>query len=112
MGWWIVKQPNGLYARFSTVVDDFTHMNMTGDEAREESRREPGCGRWEADEGVLRADREARLYCLDDAEVGKPLARWRNALDTIRTIHGAARVAERAALAATNPEPETKENDR
>lgn len=22
-----VKQPNGLYGRFSTIVDDFTHMN-------------------------------------------------------------------------------------
>lgn len=25
----ITKQPNGLYARFSTVVDTFTHINMT-----------------------------------------------------------------------------------
>lgn len=25
----ILKQPNGLYARFSTVVDTFTHINMT-----------------------------------------------------------------------------------
>jgi hypothetical protein len=29
-----VVQPNGLLARFSTVVDDFTHLNMTEDEAR------------------------------------------------------------------------------
>lgn len=26
---YIVKQPNGLYARFSTVVDTVTHINMT-----------------------------------------------------------------------------------
>ena len=25
----ICKQPNGLYCRFSTVVDSFTHYNMT-----------------------------------------------------------------------------------
>lgn len=25
----ICKQPNGLYCRFSTVVDTFTHINMT-----------------------------------------------------------------------------------
>lgn len=25
----ICKQPNGLYCRFSTVVDSFTHINMT-----------------------------------------------------------------------------------
>lgn len=29
MGAFICKQPNGLYCRFSTVVDCPTHMNMT-----------------------------------------------------------------------------------
>lgn len=29
MGGFIAKQPNGLYCRFSTVVDTITHMNMT-----------------------------------------------------------------------------------
>lgn len=29
MGAFIVKQPNGLYCRFSTVVDCPTHINMT-----------------------------------------------------------------------------------
>lgn len=29
MGAFIVKQPNGLYCRFSTVVDTVTHWNMT-----------------------------------------------------------------------------------
>lgn len=29
MGGFIVKQPNGLYCRFSTVVDCPTHINMT-----------------------------------------------------------------------------------
>jgi hypothetical protein len=32
MGGLIIKQPNGKYARFSTVVDDFTHINMTADD--------------------------------------------------------------------------------
>ena len=27
-----VKQPNGLYARFSTIVDDFTDFNCSRDE--------------------------------------------------------------------------------
>lgn len=26
---YIVKQPNGLYARFSTMIDDFTDFDMT-----------------------------------------------------------------------------------
>lgn len=28
----ICKQPNGLYCRFSSVVDTFTHINMTEQE--------------------------------------------------------------------------------
>ena len=47
MGAFIFKQPNGLYGRFSTVVDCITHYNMTEEEylelkvedAREEVRR-------------------------------------------------------------------------
>lgn len=31
MGSFICKQPNGLYCRFSTVVDCSTHWNMTAD---------------------------------------------------------------------------------
>lgn len=33
MAWRIVKQPDGLYARFSDVVEDFTHTDMTREEA-------------------------------------------------------------------------------
>ena len=29
MGAYIAKQPNGLYCRFSSVVDTVTHWNMT-----------------------------------------------------------------------------------
>lgn len=32
MGSFIAKQPNGLYCRFSTVVDTVTHYNMTFDD--------------------------------------------------------------------------------
>ena len=32
MGAFIAKQPNGLYCRFSTVVDCPTHWNMTEEE--------------------------------------------------------------------------------
>ena len=31
----IVKQPNGLYAQFSTVVDDFVYVDMSKDEVRQ-----------------------------------------------------------------------------
>lgn len=32
MGAFIAKQPNGLYCRFSTVVDTVTHYNMSFDD--------------------------------------------------------------------------------
>jgi hypothetical protein len=35
MAWRIVKQPNGLLARFSDVVDNFTAVDMTKQEAIE-----------------------------------------------------------------------------
>lgn len=35
MGFHLVKQPNGLYARFSSTVDTFTHYHMDKAEARE-----------------------------------------------------------------------------
>jgi len=48
MGGFIAKQPNGLYCRFSTVVDTITNMNMTEEDyinycverAKEEAVRE------------------------------------------------------------------------
>lgn len=47
MGAFIAKQPNGLYCRYSTIVDNITHYNMTKEEyiafylerAREEAIR-------------------------------------------------------------------------
>lgn len=32
MGSFIAQQPNGLYCRFSTIVDTVTHYNMTKDD--------------------------------------------------------------------------------
>lgn len=33
MSCWLVQQANGKFARFSTIVDDFTHIDMTEQEA-------------------------------------------------------------------------------
>lgn len=35
MGAAFIKQPNGLYCRFSTIVDSPTHWNMTKEEIKE-----------------------------------------------------------------------------
>ncbi|MCK5506072.1 MAG: hypothetical protein KAJ10_12980, partial [Thermodesulfovibrionia bacterium] len=42
MAWRIVKQPNNKLARFSDIVDDFTHINMTMSEAIEICRESLG----------------------------------------------------------------------
>lgn len=75
MAWRIVQQPNGLYACFSDIVDNFTDYNMTIEEATElcigEYRMSPD----EAKRKVMRA-----------VEAG--LARWFDALQTIAIVHG------------------------
>jgi len=47
MGATIYKQPDGLFCRYSTVIDDFTHINMTR-EALFAALRERHLERWEA----------------------------------------------------------------
>lgn len=84
MGWRIVKQPNGMFARFSDVVDDFTHMNLTRSEAAQVCQQK-GCGEAEAEEKVKRGEADDAGGWIEDD--GKPLLRWRDALETIRAIH-------------------------
>jgi hypothetical protein len=69
-------QPNGRLARFSSIVDNFTHVNMTEEEALREARE--GMGRRDAEAAVARG--VARGL---DAEGG-----WNACLETIRTVHG------------------------
>lgn len=68
----ILIQPNGMYARFSTIVDDFTHYNMTKDEALDVCFEE--MGRYEAEKKVARAEENGKNF--DDE------------IDTIRVVHG------------------------
>ena len=74
-----VKQPNGLYARFSTIVDDFTHLNCTRDELWTVFRDEGGveC----ADGKMLRADENPQRY--------------EEELHTIEVVHGSKLAMER-----------------
>ena len=78
----LVLQPNKLFARFSDIVDNFTHMNMTRDEAFEVVRDD--MGRSVAEQKIARAERDEG----EDGASGDGLSRWRNALDTIEAIHG------------------------
>lgn len=68
----IVQQPDGRFARFSTICDDFTDVNMSRDEA------------WE----LLRKELGSELATTKVAAAILHPARFAEALDTILTIHG------------------------
>lgn len=74
MAWRIVQQPDGKLARFSEVVDDFTDVDLTYEEALDECIRE-GMSVMDAIEKVKRG-----------IDAGN--ARYLECLETIRTIHG------------------------
>ena len=87
MGWMILQQPNGLYARFSSVVDNFTHCNLTRAEAVAVCHDEHDLGPRSSEEKVQRADDDAhpRSYL---PQLGDGLHRWRYCCRTILLIHG------------------------
>ena len=84
MAWRIVKQPNGLLARFSDIVDDFTHMNMTEAEALEVCREYLGI--LEAQKKVLAGVEDWKPWT--NGVKGSGLDRWNDSIKTISNIHG------------------------
>lgn len=63
MGSFIAQQPNGLYCRFSTIVDTVTHYNMTKDDYIEVCKDRLGKKRGE--EGIFRKrhlSKRGRIY--------------------------------------------------
>lgn len=72
MAWRIVKQPDGKYARFSEVVDDFTHDGMTRTQVYKLCRVSLGEG--DSAQKIDNADKE--------------LIRWAEAICIICDIHG------------------------
>ncbi len=94
MGWRIVKQPNGLYARWSDIVDDFTHMNMSRAQALLVCREE--LGRLESEAKVSRAEARPSRHL-----------RWAECIQTLIDLRKkkAARAAiERDASVAAPPD--------
>lgn len=82
---YIVRQPNGLLAEFSTIVDHFTALDMTEAEAIEHCREHMG-----------RKDAEAKVRRgVIDEDVWRPGSgpgsghdRWDAALRTVVLVHG------------------------
>ena len=71
----IVVKPNGLFAEFSEIVDDFIHFNMTEEEVYEIYR--------------LRAIEESKRTVAFKISTAKhDMNRWQEALDIIEEIHG------------------------
>ena len=83
MAWRIVKQPNGKYARFSEVVDDFTHGDMTREEALELCREY--MGRQDAERKVKNADDERDPWTERLMGAGY---RFEEAVKIVRNVHG------------------------
>jgi len=89
----LVMQPDGLLAEFSTVVDDFTAYDMDFSEAIEQCMSgSGGRGRDDAASALKRAieDVDTRNYSRPAAENpshGK-LGRWHQCLQTILLMHG------------------------
>jgi hypothetical protein len=84
MAWRIVRQPNGLLARWSDIVDNFTDYNLTETDAIEVCRYHMG------EEGVKKKVQSG----IDDIEPwttnvkGDGLARWRDCIESIERVHG------------------------
>ena len=84
MGWLIARQPNGLFARFSGIVDHFTHLDLTEDEALEVCA-EYGCSQGEARAKVDAGIRDLKPWTVTP---GGGLERWEHCLGVIERVHG------------------------
>lgn len=84
MAWRIVKQPNGLFARFSDVVDNFTHLDMTHDQALDFCREHMA---EDAAQRKVHAAVEDHLP-FTVGKRGSGSDRWNDAIETIAAVHG------------------------
>lgn len=90
MGWRFVRQPSGLYARFSEIVDHFTHMNLTEEEVIEVCL-DNGCSIGEAHVKLARAIDDLKPFSTEE---GSGLDRWNHCLSIIERVHGEETVEE------------------
>lgn len=81
---YMLKQPDGLIAIFSSVVDDFTYICMSEKEALEVGTAE--WGEKIATEKLQRGLEDAKLWKETNSTDG--LSRWRDACENIAMQHG------------------------
>jgi hypothetical protein len=92
MAWCFVRQPNGLLARWSDVVDDFTHSNLSAQDALEVCKAEHGMAEDAAERKVQGGIEDWKPWT--DRVQGSGLDRWQDSLESIRRVHGDARAQE------------------
>ncbi|MBY3433742.1 hypothetical protein HFN89_06220 [Rhizobium laguerreae] len=88
-----VKQPDGKFAVFSTVVDDFHQMGMSKDEALEYARDEMRIRPEDIDAVFGKALQDEPFW--DAPDRGDGLNRWRQALVPLAISHGLQTVSDR-----------------
>ena len=90
MAWRIVRQPNGKLARFSDVVDDFTHLDMSKEEAiclcNEHMSPQ------ESVDKVQSGLDDIKPWSTTDK--GDGIDRWNDCLESISIVHGKEKVTE------------------
>jgi len=85
MAWRFVRQPSGKLARFSDVVDNFTHYNLTKKQAIKVAQE----SNLSLDEATVKVQAG-----VDDIKPwttttkGGGLSRWNDSLETIERVHG------------------------
>jgi len=87
MDWRLVRQPNGLFGRFDLTLNDFTHMHMNHDDARDVCIQEGGT-RDQAMSQVVRADNDLKGGWDVPKGAAAGLRRWQAALMLIEINHG------------------------
>lgn len=92
MAWCFVRQPNGLLARWSDVVDGFTHHNLSAQDALEVCKAEHAMAEEAAQRKVQGGVEDWKPWT--DGVKGSGLDRWQHSLESIRTAHGDARAQE------------------
>jgi hypothetical protein len=102
-----VLQPNGLLARFSSVVDNFTHYDMTKEEAIEVARED--MGRQDAIDKVERGLKDEKPW--HHGVYGDGTERWKDALEDIEMVHGKAERAKIEAALSAPPQDKPKLNE-
>jgi hypothetical protein len=116
MAWRLVIQPNGLFARFSTVVDDFTHYDMDEAEVLRTAFAEWDCGEETARRKIDSAKREADPYKHEgywsaEAPSRPPLSRFRECISIVRDVHGLEAAKEREREMSAKPSPSDSKPD-